>query len=114
MSDSYVLGQRVTFTAALRRRYQSAPSGSDRSRRVWEPSPHALIEFRDGPVEGIIVGARTLSDGECEWNGYEEPTTYHPTRTFPAYLIAHHLRRRPVLVLPEHIQPQLAIPGTTP
>lgn len=58
---------------------------------------------RAGSLEGIIVGARTLSDGECDDGYYDNPTVYYPTRTFPAYVVAWKLRRAHVLVLPEHL-----------
>lgn len=98
--DAVTLGQPVTFTRTLSRRFlPSAP----RSRRAWvaedwpgQPEPE--------PRAGIVVGIRTLSDGEVETWGWDEPATYLPTRTFRAYLVAHHLRRKPVLVLPEHIK----------
>ena len=94
------LGQRVMFTETLRRGYKPA---SPRSKRVWESTRYWLAGNSKGPVEGILMGVRTLSDGEVEDGYYDTPSVYYPKRTFTAYLIAHDLRRKPVLVLPEHV-----------
>lgn len=97
------LGARVRFTWTLTRGVDWDTPTSDSDRKVWRsklwptsPEPEAR--------EGIIVGLRTLSDGVRTWNGYDIPVTYRPTRHFSAYLIAHSLRAKPVLVLPEHVE----------
>lgn len=96
------LGQPVRFFETLTRRYQPA---APRSKRVWESDRyHSTATAATGRAEGIIVGIRTLSDGECDDGYYDNPTIYYPTRTFTAYLVAYHLRRKPVLVLPERLE----------
>lgn len=105
---AYELGDRVVFTQTLRRLYRPAVANSTRSRRIWEASRVWLWELskvNPGGLEGVIVGARTLSDGECDDGFYDDPTVYYPTRTFPAYVVAWKLRRAHVLVLPEHLEP---------
>lgn len=99
---NYHLGQEVLFTRTLRRIRHPY-------RRVWSHTTYWNAITSRGPAKGIIVGIRTLSDGTVEGGYYDEPATYRPTRTFTAYLVAYHLRRKPVLVLPEHLTP--AQPG---
>lgn len=91
------LGTRVTFTHTLKR---TAPRSG---LRVWDARTYWLVDTARGPVPGIVVGVRTLSDGTAD-RGWDEPTVYTPTRHFTAYLIAFDLRRKPVLVLPEHVE----------
>lgn len=93
---TWELGDRVRITHILRRRsYRIPDRGADRKR--WEP------QHRPSANEGIVIGARTLFDGEAVW-GYDEPTRFEQTATVKAYLVATHLYRRPVLVLPEHME----------
>jgi hypothetical protein len=52
---------------------------------------------------GLIVGVRTLVNGESRWN-YDEPIEFHPVMYFTAYLVAYDLRRRPVYLLPDDVE----------
>lgn len=95
MSD-YELGQRVTFTHPMRRACPFDYSGP--YRKEWVPNTVAA------PTEGVVVGVRTLSNGAVT---YSDVVTYRPSRDgyFTAYLIAYDMRRKPVFVRPEHIEP---------
>lgn len=108
MSAEFGLGDRVTFTRELARR-----STDDWSGRIWEP----LGEYGE-PVEGVIVGKRTLNNGKFEnepaghdggYGFFSGPTVTHyvTTESFTAYLVAYDLYRKPVYALPEHISHQL-------
>lgn len=102
MSAAVQFGQRVTFTWHLTRRYQSDPSRGHVGVKKW------LTEQWPGqaepePREGVVIGERTLTNGENHYNGWDEPITYRPKESFKAYLVAFDMRRRPVLVLPEHV-----------
>lgn len=103
MSD--LLGQRVRFTHVLKRH------GRPDSQRVtaaevrrWDPWPQS--------GEGIIFGKRVLSNGHVERDTeYDEWTgrtymlkTWVGVHHFTAYLVAFDLRRKPVIVLPEHLE----------
>ena len=96
---NYELGQRVRFTHALIRVW-------DDGKKLWEDIPRAAAD------EGIVMGKRTLSNGEneklTEFDGYGSfilvGTEYRATEHFTAYLIAFDLRRKPVLVRPEHME----------
>jgi len=96
------LGQRVRYSEHIRRRH-SRPGEFLGPNRIW--SNHGGPGLDDQPWEGgegVIVGKRTLTEGNTYWHG--ESTEYTPTRSFTAYLIAFDLRRKPVHVLPEHIE----------
>lgn len=95
-TDRFKLGSRVTFTQPLHRTRTLA----NLRRKIWTPDP-----WKNGTYAGVVVGLRTLSDGMTE--GWEE-NTYRPERHYRAVLIATDLYRRPVLVLPEHVTPELA------
>lgn len=99
MSD-FQLGQRVTYTKHILRR-DSRPGDFTGPNRLWSSELYPGTETNGG--EGIIIGKRTLSNGNAHWIGYDGPTAYKPTQHFTAYLIAHDLHRKPVHVLPEHI-----------
>ena len=98
----FELGQRVTFTHVI-----SRSKRWDDNQRVtvkrWDPWPHA--------GEGIVYGARTLSNGHVEriteHDGYFGHVYTHSewigVHFFAAYYVATHLRQRPVVVLPEHM-----------
>ena len=53
------------------------------------------------PMEGIIVGIRTLSNGWVRYGDETTPTTYTAKEHFIAYLIAYDVRRATEYVLPE-------------
>ena len=103
----YQLGQQVVYNRHITRRgYRpdGAP-GPDAcwSSELWPGRP------TDGGA-GIIVGKRTLSNGDIHVSyGEDAATVYKPTEHFQAYLVAFDLRRKPVFVLPEHLTP-LEIP----
>lgn len=96
MTTEFVFGQQVVFSRPLVRRAHRKQQG--RPARTWVPNM-----YDDTRRTGIVVGIRTLADGEVEYN-YDEPTVFYPTRHFRAYLIATDLRRKPVLVLPEDMR----------
>lgn len=101
MAD-FKLGDRVRYTNGLRRRYVERPGGG--WRKEWQPlsfdSPHP--EHRG---EGIVIGLRTLADGRVQYNGYDEPPTFHADARFTAVLVAHSLRSKPVYVRVEDVEP---------
>lgn len=112
--DLLELGTRVTFSHVLRRRAESLPdrraTGGYQDRKVWRPVP-ALPQTGRLATPGIVIGLRTLANGVVRYGGYEEPTTFTPDGDrIPAILISYDLRRKPVLVLPEHVD--LANVGT--
>jgi hypothetical protein len=106
--QTFVLGQPVEFTWALRREvaYPANPSQMGRRERwkVWTAGPafpgQPEPEWRDG----IVVGERTLADGMTvnEEYGY----TFLGRNYFRAYLVVSHLRQKPVLVRPDHMRPK--------
>lgn len=98
MSD-FTLGQRVKYAEHIKRR-NSRPGEFLGPNRIWSNEPWPGHVLPGG--EGIIVGKRTLSNGDAHW-GYDESSTYTSKESFSAYLIAFDLHRKPVHVLPEHI-----------
>lgn len=99
------LGERVRFTHQLKRRSHRL-HGEDRrvgghlydERKFWQPE-----HFPMGGHGGLVVGRRSLADGLNSWD-YDAGPTFTPERRFRAYLVAWHLDKRPVLVLPEHLE----------
>lgn len=113
MSD-FQLGQHVTYTEHLRRR-SAQPGEFMGPERLWSNSwgPLYREDHRWPGGKGIIVGKRTLSNGNTRWLGEDGGNGYEPVESFTAYLIAYDLHRRPVHVLPEHITPTLPVGATT-
>lgn len=101
---AYLLGQPVRFTRHLRRkqRHDDVPGRGWVSVKFWategwpgQPEP--------APRDGLLIGVRWLANGENLYLGYDEGIEFRPTERFEAFVVAHHLRRNPVLVLPEHL-----------
>lgn len=101
---SYQLGERVRFASYLERRYVDNPDRPTKWEKKWMPKLTYKGEL-DGAGEGIIIGKRTLVNGENRYNGHDEPITFIPKERVTAWLVAYDLRRKPVHVLPEHITP---------
>lgn len=100
------LGQPVSFTHVLVR---GIPYTDPKKplRKEWQPKGVHWEVPRAESLDGIIVGVRTLGDGEFRSVGYggpfDEPEeAFVCDHHFTAYLIAYDLRRKPVYVLPEH------------
>lgn len=99
MAEEITLGTKVRFrTFLIRGTLESRRenfSGYYRD-KVWFPT--------DGPIrEGIVVGKRTLSNGEREWED-EVGYSYTAKSHFPAYLVAFDLRLTPLFVRPEDLE----------
>jgi len=100
----YQLGQRVRYQHSLHRRTKFWGVDKEQFDKFWTtmqvpPNVHTPAG------EGIIIGKRTLVNGNNQYNGYDEPIIFIPKERFTAYLVAFDLRRKPVHVLPEHITP---------
>lgn len=96
------LGTLVRFEWHTRLRRTEATIGGGRYQKVWVPAsrPPEVPEVRTG----VIVGKRTLADGEAQYYASDEPVSWSPKHHFEAYLVAYDLRRRPVYVLVEDIE----------
>lgn len=90
------LSQRVVFSAKLKRKWYKMGIQDIKS---WTP---ARCDYTDG----VVIGIRTLSDGNVDYGGSEDGTQYRPTRHFKAVLVAYSLYRKPVLVLPQDLMVQ--------
>lgn len=94
------LGKRVKFTTPLRRAHEHRVDGDRSSNwKVWR----AALSYT-GPLEGILIGVRTLSDGLVYYGNFDEPTSFAPKESFKAALIATSLKRKPVLVRFDDLQ----------
>lgn len=106
MSGEFTLGQRVRFAESIKRTSRQEWE-KDKPDRYWSGELYPGRR-RDGG-EGIIIGKRTLTDGnvistvESEGWGTYTVTEYEKTRHFTAYLVVASLHSAPVHVLPEHI-----------
>lgn len=68
-------------------------------KRRWAP-----VQWNKGYMEGVIVGWRTLSNGDVEYGGWDGTTEFSPTEHFKAYLVAYDMRRKPVYVRPDDLE----------
>lgn len=101
------LGDQIWFTRHLHRKVKHVPSpkGSyhpGKTMKVWEPEEY-VGQPEPSPRSGVVIGTRTLANGERHYLGYEEGIAFIPEETFRAYLVAYDLHRNPVYVLEEHI-----------
>ena len=99
--SGFTLGQRVRYTEHIKR---TSRRWEDKTKpdRYWTGEYYPGARYPGG--EGIIVGKRTLTDGDVINMG-EGGSSYQKFRHFTAYLVVSDLRRKPVHVLPEHITP---------
>ncbi len=106
---SLALGDRVLFRRPLVRKR----SRNERGRHGYDGLPvKMLIARRDwvrGEQEmwrpGIIIGKRTLQNGEYNYGGEDEQSYLSDIEYVPAYLIAYDLHQKPVRVLEDDIKP---------
>jgi hypothetical protein len=88
ITEKLTLGQPVTFTATLERRKKLL-------NRSWH-------EVECEERKGVVVGTRTLWDGDIEREEAEEEGTYYkwfnPSTHHNAFLVAFALNRKPILV----------------
>ena len=107
MSD-YQLGQRVRFSEHIKRTSKQEWE-KDKPDRFWTGEDYPGKRLAGG--EGIIIGKRTLTEGNVINDSYDDGwgsvyiTTYAKTRHFTAWLVVKDLRSKPVHVLPEHLEP---------
>lgn len=88
------LGEKIKFEKTLQRSYDPATK-----QRVWRS-----YDIGKRPVrEGLIVGWRNLANGEVDYGGYDEPTTFIPRSYVRAYLVVENMRQSPFYVLPSDI-----------
>jgi hypothetical protein len=91
------LGTKVRYDARRTLWREHLPSGH----RRWSSQSHGQTH---SPREGVIVGARTLANGQVSYGGWDTPTEFSPTAHFKAYLVAFDMRKNPVYVLPEDLE----------
>lgn len=108
--SGFQLGQRVRFSTHLRRR-SAGPGEFLGPDKIWSANAGPFSgpdweEHRWPGGEGVIVGKRTISNGDVNYR-YDEGSDYVAAEYFTAYLIAYDLYRKPVHVLPEHITAEL-------
>lgn len=104
MSNStadFQLGQPVSYRHTIRRRPKFWGRDTVQFDKFWTTEVYPGKHTEGG--QGIVVGKRTLSNGNTSY-AYDDGTTYTPKEHFTAYLVAYGLRRKPVFVLPEHLQ----------
>lgn len=103
------LGQPVAFTWILNRYTEHRPVEGDRYRRtqrwkVWKVQSYPGMPEPE-PITGIVIGVRRLANGRADYEHEAGMVWDHRTaERFTAYEVAFDLRRKPVLVLPEHVQ----------
>lgn len=99
--NDFQIGQRVVFTHPLVRQ-STWDKDSRRSGRTWQPHPYTPLAEQE--QEGIIIGKRTLANGDCDPWEEEVGVIFHPKEHFPAYLIATDLHRNPSTVRVENVK----------
>jgi len=96
MSREITLGDRVRAKRTLKRVAKRIPTTfGTRFGKAWE--------IQDRPIEGIIVGKRTLPDGFTD-GGYDEAMVFVTTKHTRVVLVAYSLHRKPMPVLLEDLQ----------
>ncbi|MFS0832018.1 hypothetical protein ABC337_15310 [Arthrobacter sp. 1P04PC] len=96
------LGQRVRFSTHLRRKTKIGEGYYADITKVWTTEAYPGKQYDGG--EGIIIGKRTLANGKNQYNGYDEPIMFIPKERISVWLVAFDINRKPVHVLPEHLE----------
>lgn len=80
---------------------------SAKLRREWVPGLPERKEWRSKafrePRECVVVGVRTVSNGELRRDCDEGYSLYNPTKHFQALLLVDGIRNKPFLARPEHV-----------
>lgn len=100
------LGQPVRYEHSVVRSY-SRPGQFLGPNRIWTSvliSDGRGVDQRTPAGQGIVIGKRTVSDGNSNWQGEESGYDYTPAHHFTVWLVAYDLRRKPVHVLSRHIE----------
>lgn len=101
--QEFELGDRVKFSRNLVRKGEREFNGANpaaRSRYMKRWVPDSRIIERDG----VIVGKRTIYDGERDHIGYDEGYIFVKESQQEAYLVATNLRQNPVYVAPDEME----------
>lgn len=102
--DDMQLGMRVRFRRPLGRKY--VPRNNLKPpRKEWQPDQ---FWKPDRWKEGILIGVRTLTDGDYDFGGHEEQASLYNTTHFRAALVVESLSTNPVRVRFEDVEPMLA------
>lgn len=89
------LGQQISFSKVLIRKDLSHPDNRFRRLKKWQEQ---VVKEQSG----IVIGKRTLSNGEKEWDS-EAGYMYEGKEYFPALLVATSLNSKPVYIpMPEN------------
>lgn len=124
MTTTFKLGQRVKITGTVEKQ---------RDRTTWKPEDGVHIyrevranwaQIKEAPThpeygllrtrliaadlpaiaEGVIVGKRTMAQGITDPGGWDEPSCFLPGETTQVWLVALHLRRKPVMCFDYQIE----------
>jgi len=96
------LGMAVQYRQPLRRKYVPRErSSTGYARHEWQ---HDAYWKEARWEDGVIVGVRTVQDGDYDIGGWEEQAFLYNRTYKTAFLIAFDLRQKPVLVAPENVR----------
>lgn len=96
------LGMLVQFRRPLIHRYIPR-TGLSGPRKEWHP---VFGWKEDHWVDGVLMGVRTLSDGDYDSGGMDEPASLWNRSYFAAFLVVRDLRSNPQRVRPEDVRPR--------
>lgn len=103
-----VLGMPVRFRKPMIHKYIPR-TGLANPRKEWHP----VFGWADDHwVDGVLIGVRTLSDGDYDYGGGEEQAALYNRTYFTAFLVVRDLRSNPQRVRPEDVEP--LYPPVTP
>jgi hypothetical protein len=96
---TYTLGQSVVVRAQVVKEHRCIePDPDDDEYGSWVQMTRWVRKSLPEPTGGLVVGERTVADGDLTGPDFT------PTRHFRVYLVAHHMRRKPMFVLPEDME----------
>ena len=123
MNTTYQLGQRVKISGTVERhrdRIKFAPRNNNmvatEVKELWPElkampdNGHdgmlrtSLIETETTATEGVIVGSRTMAQGLTYDESWPESNCFLPCETNRVWLIAFHLRRKPVMCFDHQVE----------
>jgi hypothetical protein len=104
------LGTHVRASDTLVRVTLPAAPNPRRAWVRWGSQEAATPRYSTGPVPagGIVVGARTLANGDLLALYYDEQPRLTRIESIPVYLIAHSLHEKPVIAHYHDVRPAVA------
>lgn len=106
------LGQSIVFTKQLtqfkdrlhvrrgvRPPWGTHPKFNEIHQDTGHKLSHQVLEWEHEPMEGVVIGVTSLSEGYMMYHGWDGPASFHATKRVKAYEVKQDLNG-PIILIP--------------